>query len=173
MENIKLGQSHSPMIPNDTESNQIVKSSEISQIINDKSNIGGLNQGTNISSLGFLDENQPKIFEKEIQKDDTISVSTGTDSNSSKQLSDTSSDQQSGKSKGWAGNLWSYIRNLFPKTEYLIYRNVNGDMVKVPKQKIPLKKKKKKNNINFNIKMEQEKKQVINKNHGATNDYFM
>ena len=48
------------------------------------------------------------------------------------------------KTKRWAGALWSKInvKNYFPKTEYLEYRNANGDMVKVPKKKLPLKKKK-------------------------------
>ena len=29
---------------------------------------------------------------------------------------------------------------MFPKTEYEEYRNANGDIVKIPKKKIPLKK---------------------------------
>lgn len=48
------------------------------------------------------------------------------------------------KTKRWAGTAWSYINiaNYFPKTEYKEYRNANGDWVKIPKKKIPLKKKK-------------------------------
>ena len=47
------------------------------------------------------------------------------------------------KTKRWAGTVWNYvnIKNYFPKTEYIEYRNCNGDMVKIPKKKIPLKKK--------------------------------
>ena len=47
------------------------------------------------------------------------------------------------KTKRWAGTVWGYVNiaNYFPKTEYLEYRNANGDMVKVPKKKLPLKKK--------------------------------
>ena len=33
------------------------------------------------------------------------------------------------------------IKKYFPKTEYIEYRNANGDMVKIPKKKLPLKKK--------------------------------
>ena len=48
------------------------------------------------------------------------------------------------KTKRWAGTVWSYVNiaNYFPKTEYKEYRNCNGDWVKVPIKKIPLKKKK-------------------------------
>ena len=48
------------------------------------------------------------------------------------------------KTKRWAGTVWSYvnIKNYFPKAEYIEYRNANGDMVKIPKKKLPLKKKK-------------------------------
>ena len=47
------------------------------------------------------------------------------------------------KTKRWAGNVWSYIniKNYFPKAEYIEYKNANGDIVKIPKKKIPLKKK--------------------------------
>ena len=49
------------------------------------------------------------------------------------------------KTKKLAGNIWKYVNiaNYFPKTEYKEYRNCNGDWVKVPVKKIPLKKKKK------------------------------
>ena len=52
------------------------------------------------------------------------------------------------RAKKWAGTVWGYmnITNYFPKTEYIEYRNVNGDMVKIPKKKLPLKKKKQKVN---------------------------
>ena len=48
------------------------------------------------------------------------------------------------KTKRWAGNVWSYVNiaNYFPKTEFKEYRNANGDWVKIPVKKIPLKKKK-------------------------------
>ena len=47
------------------------------------------------------------------------------------------------KTKRWAKTIWSYVnvKNYFPKAEYIEYRNANGDMVKIPKKKIPLKKK--------------------------------
>ena len=47
------------------------------------------------------------------------------------------------KTKRWAGNIWSYVnvKNYFPKAEYIEYKNANGDIVKIPKKKIPLKKK--------------------------------
>ena len=49
------------------------------------------------------------------------------------------------KTKKLAGTLWNYVNiaNYFPKTEYKEYRNCNGDWVKIPVKKIPLKKKNK------------------------------
>ena len=47
------------------------------------------------------------------------------------------------KTKRWAGTVWNYvnIKNYFPKTEYIEYRNCNGDMVKIPIKKLSLRKK--------------------------------
>ena len=49
------------------------------------------------------------------------------------------------KTKKLAGTLWNYVNiaNYFPKTKYKEYRNCNGDWVKIPVKKIPLKKKNK------------------------------
>ena len=49
------------------------------------------------------------------------------------------------KTKKIAGTLWNFVNiaNYFPKTEYKEYRNCNGDWVKIPVKKIPLKKKNK------------------------------
>ena len=49
------------------------------------------------------------------------------------------------KTKKLEGTLWNYVNiaNYFPKTEYKEYRNCNGDWVKIPVKKIPLKKKNK------------------------------
>ena len=49
------------------------------------------------------------------------------------------------KTKKLAGTLWNYVNiaNYFQKTEYKEYRNCNGDWVKIPVKKIPLKKKNK------------------------------
>ena len=60
------------------------------------------------------------------------------------------------KTKRWAGNVWNYVNvaNYFPKTEYREYRNANGDWVKIPVKKIPLKNKK--------IK-ETEEEHIVNK----------
>ena len=74
---------------------------------------------------------------------DTVSTSTGTDSNNSQK----SKSNFGGKAKQWAGNIWNSIKKInlkkiFPKAEYQEFRNANGDIVKIPKNKLPLKKKK-------------------------------
>ena len=65
-------------------------------------------------------------------------------SNLSKSTNEKDTESFYQKTKRWAGTVWSYlnVKNYIPKTEYLEYRNANGDMVKVPKKKLPLKKKK-------------------------------
>ena len=80
---------------------------------------------------------------------DTISTSTGTESNNSQQDSNSNNSNLKegskprisfvGKTKKWAGNVWNSIKKInikkmFPKTEYQEYRNANGDMVKIPKK---------------------------------------
>ena len=61
------------------------------------------------------------------------------------------------KIKRWAWTFWSYIniKNYFPKIEYKEYRNINGDMVKIPIKKLPLKNKPK---VELN-----EEEQIVNK----------
>ena len=148
--------------------------------------------GTTVSTLVFLeakDNNEPipenlnieRIPQDTIPKD-TISTSTGTDSNNSENNSNKEDIKPkrtfAGKTKAWAGNVWSSIKkinikNMFPKTEYQEFRNANGDIVKIPKKKIPLKKKKQLNDKVLNkISMEQNKIVVSTYNGVATGLYL-
>ena len=106
------------------------------------------------TSLQFLKENEGKKdplsnLNQLTQNKEEISNNNLSASNNSKdeKSSSTAASKESfyQKTKRWAGTVWSYmnVKNYFPKTEYIEYRNCNGDMVKVPKQKLPLKKKKK------------------------------
>ena len=90
------------------------------------------------------DKKEP-IFElnKSLEKTDVTSNNTSTKEDESKsQVQKNESFYQ--KTKRWAGTVWNYVNiaNYFPKTEYKEYRNCNGDWVKIPIKKIPLKKKK-------------------------------
>ena len=148
--------------------------------------------GTTMSTLVFLqtkENNEPipenlnidKIPQDSIPKD-TVSTSTGTDSNNSENNSNKGELKPkrtfAGKTKAWAGNVWSSIKNIkikniFPKTEYQEYRNANGDMVKIPKKKIPLKKKKHINdNVLNKISKEQNKLVVSTYDGVASGLYF-
>ena len=148
--------------------------------------------GTTISTLAFLetkDNNEPipenlnidRIPQDTIPKD-TVSTSTGTDSNNSENNSNKGELKPkrtfAGKTKAWAGNVWSSIKkmnikNIFPKTEYQEYRNANGDIVKIPKKKIPLKKKKHLNdNVLNKISKEQNKLVVSTYDGVASGLYF-
>ena len=104
--------------------------------------------GTVTTTLGFLKpgeevKNDPLFnLNKSLENKNNIS----NNSNTSKDEKSVSTADESfyQKTKRWAGTIWSYmnVKNYFPKTEYIEYRNANGDMVKIPKKKIPLKKKK-------------------------------
>ena len=135
--------------------------------------------GTTISTLVFLEtkgNNEPipenlnidRIPQDTIPKD-TASTSTGTDSNNSESSSNKEDLKPKrtfvGKTKAWAGNVWNSIKKMnikkiFPKAEYQEYRNANGDLVKIPKKKIPLKKKKQLNDNVLN-KIRKEKNKLV------------
>ena len=135
MNNEDITKSVKPTLKENKESNKILKSNkkEIQQEIkNDLTE-----HGTTISNLMFLQANPEIMLEKKIPKD-TTSISTETDSNSTKMK--TKKLSFSDKTKQWAGNVWNSIKkinikNMFPKTEYQEYRNVNGDMVRIPKKR--------------------------------------
>ena len=132
--------------------------------------------GTTISNINFLTKfNKEGIIENlngEIPKD-TISTSTGTSSNNSQQ-ENTNLNKKSfaGKTKKWAGNVWNSLKNIklkkiFPKQEFKEFRNANGDLVKIPVKKIPLKKKKELNNNTKMIISKEKDKDINNYNYAA------
>ena len=132
--------------------------------------------GTTISNINFLTKfNKEGIIENlngEIPKD-TISTSTGTSSNNSQQ-ENTNLNKKSfaGKTKKWAGNVWNSLKNIklkkiFPKQELKEFRNANGDLVKIPVKKIPLKKKKELNNNTKMIISKEKDKDINNYNYAA------
>ena len=99
---------------------------------------------TQVPFIKEFDKKEP-IFElnKSLEKTDVTSNNTSTKEDESKnQVQKNESFYQ--KTKRWAGTVWNYVNiaNYFPKTEYKEYRNCNGDWVKIPIKKIPLKKKK-------------------------------
>ena len=157
------------------EQNKINKDS-ITPVQNKKPNEANTEEGTTISTLVFLQENKDLEqnvlehnlnLEKNIPKD-TISTSTETESNNSKKENNSTNSKITfaGKIKQRAGSIWNSIKkinfkNMFPKAEYIEYRNANGDIVKIPKKKIPLKKKKKINK-DVNNKIPEEENKVVN-----------
>ena len=130
--------------------------------------------GTTISNINFLTKfNKEGIIEtlnNEIPKD-TISTSTGTSSNNSQQENVKSF---YGKTKKWAGNIWNSLKNIkiFPKKEFKEFRNANGDLVKIPVKKIPLKKKKELNNKTKSIISNEKDKDINNYNEAAKGMYI-
>ena len=181
--------------PQDTiqkESNTIIKTNK-----NEKNtkplDTTNTENGTAISTLIFLQTQSnmdpvPENLNVEKIPKDTISTSTGTDSNNSQQDSNSNNSNSkegtkprisfAGRTKRWAGNVWNSIKKInikkmFPKAEYQEYRNANGDMVKIPKKKLPLKKKKHLNdNVLNQISKEQNKIVVSTYDGVASGLYF-
>ena len=192
MNNIGISQSLNPMIEQNKEPNKIIK--ENKNIESPEKPIENTTEvGTTVSSLFFLHDksNLEKLqvnLNNQIQKDtipkDTISTSTGTESVSSQQDNNSTNSNINkpktfaGKTKQWAGNVWTSIKNIknikniFPKTEYEEYRNANGDIVKIPKKKIPLKKKKQIND-NVNNRIAQEQNKVVSTYHGVATGLYL
>ena len=55
------------------------------------------------------------------------------------------------RTKSWMGNIWQSmkkvnVKNFWPKAEFIEYKTANGDIIKIPKKKLNLKKKKNLNN---------------------------
>ena len=182
MKNVDTTQSVNPMIEPNIESNKIIKSNKKS--ISEEKNKDLTENGTTLSNIMFVQKNPEIMLEKPIPKD-TISTSTGTDSNSSQQENNPNNLTKmnkkklsfSDKTKQWAGNVWNSfkkinIKKMFPKTEYEEYRNANGDIVKIPKKKIPLKKKKYMNN-NVNNRVSQEQNKIVSDYHGAATGLYI
>ena len=137
------------------------------------------------SNIVFLEKNNQEPSPENINNiqffpQDTASISTGTESNNSQQSENSQSKKKSFavKTKEWAGNMWSSLKkinfkNMFAKAEFKEFRNANGDIVRIPVKKIPLKKKK---GINENVKnmISKEKNKDINDyNDAATGMYLM
>ena len=147
-----------------------------------------IEHGTTISTLVFLEtkgNNEPipenlnidKILKDTIPKD-TTSTSTETDSNNSNKEDIKQKRTFAGKTKVWAENVWSSIKkinikNIFPKTEYQEYRNANGDIVKIPKMKMPLKKKKQPNNKILNKISNEQNKIVVSTYDGVASGLYL
>ena len=102
---------------------------------------------TLMTQIQFLDNkrNQGALFElnKSLEKTDDTSKNS---SNIKEDQKEPNQQKETffQKTKRWAGTAWSYINiaNYFPKEEFKEYRNANGDWVKIPVKKTPLKKKK-------------------------------
>ena len=137
------------------------------------------------SNIVFLEKNNQEPCPENINNiqsfpEDTTSTSTGTDSNNSQQDENSAISKKSFaiKTKEWAGNMWNSLKkinfkNMFAKTEFKELRNANGDIVRIPVKKIPLKKKK---GINENVKnmISKEKNKDINDyNDAAAGMYLM
>ena len=179
MNNVETTQSLNPLIEQNKETNTIKKASKNFKSAENQKDLA-TEAGTTISNLEFLQNKTELNLEKQIPKD-TISTSTGTESNSSQQDNNLIKMKNkklsfSVKTKQWAGNVWNSIKkinikNMFPKTEYEEYRNANGDIVKIPKKKIPLKKKTMNNNVSKKVTEEQNK--IVTNYHGAASGLYI
>ena len=102
--------------------------------------------GTVTTTIGFLKPEEDKKNDPLYNLNNSLENKNNNNLSQNKDEKSVSTSDESfyQKTKRWAGTIWSYVnvKNYFPKAEYIEYRNANGDMVKIPKKKIPLKKKK-------------------------------
>ena len=120
---------------------------------------------TTISNLTFLNKSSLEPTPENLNKisKNAESISTQTESNNSQIVKKKTF---VGRTKEWAGNVWNSIKKfefkkIFAKTEYKIFRNANGDLVKIPVKKIPLKKKKEDKITGKKIKISQEQSKIV------------
>ena len=156
-----------------------------------KENESNNNQETNVentiteSNIVFYEKNNQEPSPENINNiqlfpQDTSSISTGIESNNSQQDENSKIKKKSFavKTKEWAGNMWNSLKkinfkNMFAKAEFKEFRNANGDMVRIPVKKIPLKKKK---GINENVKnmiAKEQNKDISDYHDAATGMYLM
>ncbi len=171
------------------QSSQILKGKEAK---NKSSNQNESNNNQEINADKTITESNIVFYEKNNQEpspeninniqffpQDTASISTGTESNNSQQSENSQSKKKSFavKTKEWAGNMWSSLKkinfkNMFAKAEFKEFRNANGDIVRIPVKKIPLKKKKEVHEITKNI-ISKEQNRIINDYHGAATGMYL
>ena len=120
---------------------------------------------TTITNLAFLNKSSLEPTPENLNKipQDTKSLSIQPESNNS-QI--TKKKTFIGRTKEWAGNVWNSIkkfqfRKIFAKPEYKVFRNSNGDLVKIPVKKIPLKKKQENALREKRIKISQEQNGIV------------
>ena len=171
------------------QSSQILKGKEAknkSSNQNESNNNQEINADKTIteSNIVFLEKNNQEPSPENINNiqffpQDTASISTGTESNNSQQSENSQSKKKSFavKTKEWAGNMWSSLKkinfkNMFAKAEFKEFRNANGDIVRIPVKKIPLKKKKEVHEITKNI-ISKEQNRIINDYHGAATGMYL
>ena len=124
---------------------------------------------TTITNLAFLRKSELEPTPENINKisQQTSSISTLPEGiNSQIKGNITKKKTFVGRTKEWAGNVWNSIKKfefkkIFAKTEYKIFRNANGDLVKIPVKKIPLKKKKEDKITGKKIKISQEQSKIV------------
>ena len=120
---------------------------------------------TTITNLAFLNKSSLEPTPENLNKipQDTKSLSTQSEVNSSQIVKKKTF---IGRTKEWAGNVWNSIkkfqfRKIFAKPEYKVFRNSNGDLVKIPVKKIPLKKKQENALREKRIKISQEQNGIV------------
>ena len=120
---------------------------------------------TTITNLAFLNKSSLEPTPENLNKipQDTKSLSTQSEVNSSQIVKKRTF---IGRTKEWAGNVWNSIkkfqfRKIFAKPEYKVFRNSNGDLVKIPVKKIPLKKKQENALREKRIKISQEQNGIV------------
>ena len=107
------------------------------------------------------EKNETKSFATSLEQETNINLTLPTCSNISelsKSVDANKPNQQQkqklglmSRTKSWMGNIWQSmkkvnVKKFWHKAEYIEYKTANGDIIKIPKKKLNLKKKKNINN---------------------------
>ena len=176
---VETTQSLNPSQAPNIQTNQIIK---LPKIQKQSQNIPNPidETGTTISNITFLKKNIQEHTinnlnsQKEIQKDIKATSFEKEANNSLKDKKEMDITKKGfvGRTKIFVGNMWNSIKNfkfknIFGKTEYKEFRNANGDIVKIPIKKIPLKKKKE-INVLIKNKISQEQNRIVSTYNGIS-----
>ena len=178
MNNINSTKSHNS---NQSPNSQIIKTlKNQNQPKNTQPHIDEI--ATTISNLSFLHKNTlepiPENLNKIPQETRTTSTIESNKSQNNKNIKPTKKNSFAFKTKEWAKNMWNSIKSfklkkIFAKAEYKEFRNANGDLVKIPVKKIPLKKKKEENVTGKKMKISHEQNKIVSNFDGIATGMYL
>ena len=170
MNNITSTKSHNSNQTPNSKITQIIKTlKNQNHPKNTKSHIDEI--ATTISNITFLHKNTLEPIPENLNKIPQETKAT-------KNIKPIKKNSFAFKTKEWTKNIWNSIKSfklkkIFAKAEYKEFRNANGDLVKIPVKKIPLKKKKEVNITGKKMKISHEQNKIVSNFDGIATGMYL